>query len=172
MSSNQDAHGRSLIIRAVSVGDADELAQLVNLPGFRYGTLRTPFHSIDWMRRRLENAPPGLVNIVAEMDGKIVGEAGLHRLEGRRQHVATIGMGVHDDFQGRGIGTALLTSLMDAADNWLAIRRLELTVYADNSSALHLYEKLGFKREGHLIDFAFRAGTFVDAVAMGRVLPR
>jgi putative acetyltransferase len=57
-------------------------------------------------------------------------------------------MGVHDDFNGRGIGSALLAELIEAADEWLAIKRLELTVFTDNAPAIRLYEKFGFEMEG------------------------
>jgi len=80
-------------------------------------------------------------------------------------------MGVHDDYQGRGIGTALMTALIDAADNWHAIKRLELTVFTDNVRAIRLYERFGFEREGILRAFAFRAGAYADALAMARVRP-
>lgn len=48
----------------------------------------------------------------------------------------------------KGIGTALLQEIVDAADNWLGFRRLELAVFADNAPAIRLYEKFGFEREG------------------------
>ena len=103
------------------------------------------------------------------LDRQIVGNAGLNRLAGRRVHVGQIGMGVHDDFTGRGIGSALLAALINAADNWLAIKRVELTVYVDNAPAIRLYEKFGFETEGRLSAFAFRNGDYVDAFTMARL---
>lgn len=98
-----------------------------------------------------------------------MGKANLQQFDGRRQHVGTIGIGVHDDFQGKGIGSTLLAALVDAADNWLALTRVELVVNADNLAAIRLYEKAGFEREGLLKAYAFRAGGYVDALAMARL---
>jgi putative acetyltransferase len=78
-------------------------------------------------------------------------------------------MGVHDDFIGRGIGAALLGELVEAADNWLAITRLELTVFTDNIPAIRLYEKFGFETEGTHKAFAFRHGIYADVFAMARL---
>lgn len=43
---------------------------------------------------------------------------------------------------------ALLTKILDLADNWLMLERVELGVLETNSKAKSLYEKLGFVEEG------------------------
>jgi putative acetyltransferase len=90
-------------------------------------------------------------------------------LNGRQLHVATLGLGVHDAWTGRGIGTALLTALIDSADNWLGIWRLQLVVYVDNAPALRLYRRFGFEVEGTHRAYALRDGQYVDAYAMARI---
>jgi putative acetyltransferase len=62
-----------------------------------------------------------------------------------------------------------MAALLNHADRWLGLQRVELTVYADNARAIGLYEKHGFVREGLHRDFAFRDGTFVEALAMARL---
>ena len=156
-------------IRATRPSDAEGIASIANLPGFRAGTLRLPFQSVEETQQWLDKPAPGSTRLVAVLDRQIVGNAGLNRLAGRRVHVGQIGMGVHDDFTGRGIGSALLAALIDAADNWLAIKRVELTVYIDNAPAIRLYEKFGFETEGRLKAFAFRNGDYVDAFTMARL---
>lgn len=156
-------------IRATRPSDAEGIASIANLPGFRAGTLRLPFQSVEETQQWLDKPAPGSTRLVAVLDRQIVGNAGLNRLAGRRVHVGQIGMGVHDDFTGRGIGSALLAALIDAADNWLAIKRVELTVYVDNAPAIRLYEKFGFETEGRLSAFAFRNGDYVDAFTMARL---
>lgn len=60
-------------------------------------------------------------------------------------------------------------ALIDLADNWLMLVRLELTVFADNERAVHLYESLGFEREGIRRKAAVRNGVYMDEIAMARI---
>jgi len=156
-------------ICALAPEDLDGLTALLNLPGFRFGTARLPFTPRAVVEARINSSDPNQFQLVAEHAGAIVGSASLFRGNGRRAHVGVVGMGVHDDHVGRGIGTALLQALLDLADNWLDLRRLELTVYVDNDRAIRLYERAGFATEGRLADHAFRDGAYVDAFAMARL---
>jgi putative acetyltransferase len=157
-------------VRAVEPEDWPDIAELFDQPSVIAGTLQLPFATRDVRRKRLEAPPPpGLLRLGALVEGKLIGMAGLTRLENRRAHVGTIFMAVHDAFQGRGAGGALMQALTDMADRWLNLSRIELTVYADNARAIGLYERFGFVREGLHRDYAFRDGAFVDALAMARV---
>jgi putative acetyltransferase len=76
---------------------------------------------------------------------------------------------VRDDWQGKGVGTALMQAAVGLADNWLNLVRLELEVFTDNEPAVKLYKKFGFVVEGTLSRFAFRDGQYVDTLAMARI---
>lgn len=163
------ADAAAFSIRATRLTDLEQITLLVNLPHYRAGTLRLPFQSLEQTQKWLESLGTNTLSIVGEIEGQIVGLAGLHRFDGRRAHAAFVGMGVHDDFVGRGIGKALLGALIDAADNWLNIKRIELTVFTDNTPAIRLYEKFGFETEGLLRANAFKEGRYADVFAMARV---
>lgn len=158
-----------LTIRARSLADAASITDLHNLPGYRWGTMRLPYHSVEEVRRGIEQQASQVTSLVAILEAVVVGDIALIPAKGRRAHVATIGMGVHDDYRRLGIGRALLGEVTAIADDWLNIRRLELTVYADNEAAIGLYESYGFNVEGRMMDYAFRAGRYVDALAMARI---
>jgi len=85
-----------------------------------------------------------------------------------RRHRGVLGMGVIADWRGRGVGAALLTAALDLASRRDFIR-IELDVHADNGTAIALYEKFGFVREGVQSDGALIDGRFVDVVLMARV---
>ena len=161
-----------ILIRAQEPQDMADITELLNQPRAVWGTLQLPFTSVESRVKRFESAPAGRTPLVAVIDGKVIGNATLQRLEGRRGHVGTIGMAVHDAFAGRGAGSALLRALIEQADRWLGLSRIELTVWTDNPRAIALYERFGFEREGLLRSFAFRDGEYVDALAMARLAPR
>lgn len=158
-----------LFIRASRPGDYEQMAAMLNQPGVRRGTLRLPHTRPEEVRSWLEKPSDGGLQLVAERHGVILGAAGLHRQAGRRHHVAMLGMSVHDAYQRQGIGKTLLRELIDAADNWLNITRIELTVFTDNAGAIALYETAGFVTEGVHKAYAFRDGAFADVLAMARI---
>jgi L-phenylalanine/L-methionine N-acetyltransferase len=158
-----------LTIRALEAEDCAAIAELIALPKVRWGTLRLPFSSREQTRKWIEAKADVNTSIVAVLDGRLVGQAGVNRFTGRRRHVGGIGLCVHDDYCSRGIGSALVGTLVDVADNWLDLRRLELTVYVDNEPAIRLYKKFGFVIEGTRRADAFRGGVYADSYAMARI---
>ena len=161
----------SLVLRAARPDDAEGIAALANLPVYRRGTLRLPFQSVAETRAFLEKRGSDNKLLVAELDGVIVGNAGLTPFAGARAHAGGIGMGVHDDWRGHGIGNALLAALIEVADNWLGLRRLELNVFDDNAAAIALYRKFGFEIEDKYRAYALRDGMLRDSLAMARLAP-
>jgi putative acetyltransferase len=143
---------------------------IMRCPGVVAGTLQLPWRSLDYTRQRFGAASDGRHALVALVDDRVVGQLDLEVQHGpRRRDVGKFGMAVHDDFQGRGVGSALMAAMVELADGWLGLRRLELEVWADNPAAIHLYEKFGFVIEGTGRQFGRRAGELVDAHYMARL---
>ncbi len=163
----------AITIRRALVTDAEAIQATFSSPKAMAGTLQLPYPSADAWRKRLGDTSADDYLLVAEIDGDVVGNLGLHMASKspRRRHVGLIGMSVRDDWHRRGVGTALLAAALDLADNWINYTRLELTVYTDNAAALALYRKFGFQIEGTLKNFAFRRGRFIDAHTMARLAP-
>ena len=158
-----------VVIRAARIADCDDLYAVNACPGVVWGTLQLPYVSMDVIRKRLEEPSSDTYTLVADVDGRVVGNLRLLRRKGRLAHVADLGMSVHDDHQDQGIGTALVEAAIDMADNWLNLKRVELDVYTDNARAIHLYKKFGFEIEGTRRALSFREGEYVDAYAMARL---
>jgi putative acetyltransferase len=159
-----------ILIRAMEPSDLPDVTEAWNQPNAYAGTLQLPYTSLESRERRHAAGPPDATRLVAIVDGKAVGMIFLVReANPRRSHAASLGMAVHDAYAGRGVGTALMAAIVDLADNWLQVRRLELSVYADNARAIALYERFGFEREGVGRAYAWRDGAYVDSLNMGRL---
>lgn len=81
------------------------------------------------------------------------------------QHVGTLGMGVHIDSRGRGIGEQLLRKTLEHSLQ-KGIFRVSLQARADNLKAIRLYERVGFVHEGIARAGLRFDGIYYDAVRM------
>ena len=168
------SRGWAVIVRHTEPDDHEALVRIFSGPRTIAGTLQLPFPSAEKWRQRLSEPPGGMFSLVACVDDEVVGEISLHTTptRWRMRHVASISMAVRDDWQGKGVGTALMQAVIDLADNWLNLTRIELRVYTDNVPAIALYEKFGFEIEGTHRRLAFRNGEYVDGYSMARIVDR
>lgn len=93
-------------------------------------------------KKELEN--PMAKYLVAEVDNKVIGFAGLWKIcdEGHITNIA-----VHPNYRGNGIGSKLVESLINNSNSWY-INSLTLEVRSSNIVAQNLYKKYGFEQEG------------------------
>jgi len=163
-------------IRPIRIEDAEGINTLRRMPGVFENILGIPSERIQRNVEYIQSNPSNLHQLVAVVNEgtseKVVGTAGLsvntnHRL----RHSGLIGIMIHKDYQGNGIGRALMEALIDIADNWLMLVRLELTVFTDNVRAIELYEKCGFEKEGVRRCAAIRSGVYTDDFIMSRIHP-
>ena len=119
-----------------------------------------PYVSLSEWESKLSKASPHATSLVAVNDeGGVVGHAALHISPAlRRRHVADFMIAVRDDYQGLGVGRQLTGAILDLADNWLNLKRVALSVFTDNETAIHLYKSFGFQVEGESPFYAFRDG--------------
>ena len=101
--------------------------------------------------------------LVTECAGDVLAYAGLCAYPPSDSYVQTIA--VAPGHQGHGLGTTLLTQLIDESTR-RGCKNLDLEVRADNERAIALYERHGFQRVGLRRRYYQPSG--VDAVVMRR----
>ncbi len=89
------------------------------------------------------------VELVAIIDGRIVGSAGVSAVRSRRKvaHRARFGISVLKEYWGMGIGRVLMETCIGCALR-AGYAQLELEVVADNERAVSLYRRAGFEEYG------------------------
>ena len=111
---------------------------------------------------------PSNIEILAVVDGKVAGSAGIGMVKDRdkTRHRADFGISVLKDFWGNGIGSALTEACIECAKE-AGYLQLELEAVSENESALRLYRKYGFVEYGrNPKGFLTRAGKWQELVLM------
>lgn len=86
----------------------------------------------------------------------------------RKRHKGKISIAVDTNFQGMGIGSLLMDEMLDFAEKWLMLKKLELTVLIKNEKAINLYIKKGFEKEGLLKKDCVVDGIYEDVYLMAK----
>ncbi|GAC1378369.1 MAG: GNAT family N-acetyltransferase [Ktedonobacteraceae bacterium] len=162
-----------ITIRPLRLEDASDIHELMHMPNVLWGTSLLPSTPSNIWLNIIQNwvQDERMHVFVADIAGKVAGIVSVHVSTGRESHVGDIAMAVHDKHQGQGIGKMLMLTVIDLADNWLNLVRLELDVYTDNERALRLYKNFDFEIEGRKRLDAFRGGSYIDSYMMARVRP-
>ncbi|MDQ0200138.1 GNAT family N-acetyltransferase [Neobacillus ginsengisoli] len=158
-------------IRAIQIQDAKGIHRIYTQEAVLQYMVFLPSMRVDAVENRIRNLGPNQFEFVAEIDGNVVGFVGLTQGQGRRSHAGDLFIGVDSEYHNKGIGKALLTKMLDLADNWLMLERVELGVLTINPGAKALYEKFGFAVEGVRKGSLKTGGKFINEIIMSRFRP-
>ncbi|XMB72318.1 GNAT family N-acetyltransferase [Mycoplasmatota bacterium WC30] len=92
-------------------------------------------------------------NFIGKVDGKVVCTAGIQGNARKRvEHNVTLGISILKDYWNIGIGGHMMNHILNYCRTTKLIKNVVLEVREDNVHAIHLYEKLGFKKIGVFTD--------------------
>lgn len=110
------------------------------------------------------------VKLFCFVEGKFAGVTDIHRdtsLLTRRLHSGIFGIIVSKEFRGEGVGTQLITSIVQEAKKHISgLKLIKLDCFANNEPAMALYKKVGFVEAGRIPKALFRQGEYTDEVHM------
>jgi len=114
------------------------------------------------------NIKRGVPQLVAVEDGRVLGWC--DTLPGDANlgtaHIGRLGMGVIQSHRGQGLGRRLAEATLQRARE-RGFEKIELGVFASNTAAIALYQKLGFVEEGRKVRGRKYDGIYDDLVLMG-----
>jgi RimJ/RimL family protein N-acetyltransferase len=100
-----------------------------------------------------------------EVDGELIGEAGLHRID-HFSRACELGIGIGREFWGKGFGQDAVRTLVEYAFEHLNMNRVGLYVLAEDPRAVGAYRKAGFVEEGRIRQHAWVRGRYEDELVM------
>jgi putative acetyltransferase len=162
--------GRTIILRFLVYEDKKGIVEFfasLSTKALEWGNPPYTDEVVDRWISNLEN----MMALVAVYDRRIVGLAMIGKgTRERRRGVGDLAMYLHQDFQNAGLGTAMLSRLLNLAEKE-GLHRIGIRVVADNKIAIRLYEKFGFRGEGILKESYFgQDKRYHDELVMGLVL--
>lgn len=161
----------SVVLRALEPGDLPALYTYRNDPETTRELVGFSVHYshaalAGWLASHAARTDEALWAIAARADDTCIGHVGLYQLD-HRIRKASFGILIGDPgSRGHGIGKAVTRAVVEYGFAELNLHRIELDVLATNARAIHIYETLGFQREGVLRHAQFRDGAYVDLVLM------
>lgn len=122
--------------------------------------------------RRATLVGGGYPYLVAEVDGVVAGYAYAGAYRPRPAYGATVedSIYIRPEMQGRGIGTALLEQLIDAAARQGYRQMVAVIGDRENHGSRALHARLGFVLTGTLRSVGWKHGRWLDCVLMQRSL--
>jgi ribosomal-protein-alanine N-acetyltransferase len=165
--------GERVYLRPLERADLNEryLNWLNDAEVMRYmetGTFPTTVHDLDKFYQDVTGSKSQV--ILAVIDNKSdqhIGNVKLGPIHWVHRY-ASFGMLIGDkEFWGKGVGQEATTLAVEYGFYRLNLRRIDLGVFAEHTSAVRCYEKVGFKVEGTLRQDLFQGGEYKDRLWMG-----
>lgn len=167
-------HGEKIMLREYMIEDLPSARAWVNdeqvtgMLSHRFLPPQTYDMTEEYYRAVISGSAAGYHFVIADkQSGDYIGQVDLFNLQ---QIDRTVDMGIvignPRDF-GKGYGSEAVSLVLRFAFQDANLRRVCLTVDADNPRAIRVYEKNGFVREGVLRKHNFVRGAYRDIVQMG-----
>jgi L-amino acid N-acyltransferase YncA len=132
----------------------------------------TPPTVAELKSRREAVLASGLPYLVAEIDGQVRGYcyATAYRPRPAYRHTIEDSVYVAQRFEGLGIGSALLSALIQRSEAGPWRQMIAVIGNSGNAGSIALHRRLGFTNAGTLLYVGFKLGQWVDTVLMQRPL--
>lgn len=165
--------GERIILRAVERKDIDSIMEYWNTYESRIGQgLYTPESRLqreEWIDQTHKQAKEGIgytFAIINKKSEEFLGTCSLKRINFVNRG-AFLSISIHNPVNhNKGYGTDAMKCLLRFGFEILNLHRIELHVYDFLKRAIHVYEKLGFKKTGIRREASFIAGEYRNDLVM------
>lgn len=170
-------NGQGVLLRSPQRQDLDELLRYVNALSQEdtflvlSGEVISREEELDYLDKIIHDSEIGnRFQIFAFVEKTLIANAEVRRVTKSRRrelHVGEIAISVTKEWRDQGIGQIILRTLIEEAPK-MGLKILTLTAFANNTRAIELYKKLGFKIAGEIPKAIYYKGEFVGHIHMYR----
>ncbi len=162
-----------LEISQATKADATAMIEYLNIVGGESDNLLFGANgftmSVEDEERFLENMAKSATSamLIGKIDGEVVSTAGITSSPRERiAHIAELGISVKQKYWGEGIGSHMMSAVIDFCRGNGVTEVIHLGVKEDNKVARRLYEKFGFVEVGRHKNFFKISDKYYDEILM------
>lgn len=162
--------GQHVYLRPINVEDTQWYYESLYDPETRKLTGTQKHFTKEQIARYIENkshdSSSVLLLIATRESDTLIGDIALQSIDPANRN-ANIRIAISQKAQtGKGYGTEAIKLMLDYGFGVLNLHRIELNVFSYNERAIHVYEKIGFKREGVQRDALYYNHKYYDSIVM------
>ncbi|PIS31026.1 MAG: hypothetical protein COT43_00530 [Candidatus Marinimicrobia bacterium CG08_land_8_20_14_0_20_45_22] len=163
--------GNKCYLRPATLEDAEFISVGENCPAVR----ETLFLALpmdiekerEKLRQQLASKETILFTIVDKITDQPIGQTAFVRVDYISSATVFYIAILDPEFWGKGAGTEASQMMVDYAFETLNINRIQLHVFAGNTAAIKIYQKIGYIKEGVLRQAMYHHGEYCDFWVMG-----
>ncbi|MBZ0204735.1 MAG: GNAT family N-acetyltransferase [Flavobacteriales bacterium] len=167
-----EIRGKKVVLRAIEVGDLEQLNVWANDPDIQHGlggwhfpTSMNDQHK--WFDQLSVHSLNQRFAIHTEQQG-LIGTTNLMEIDWKNRHAHHGLMLGNKDTRGKGLGLDVVMAVMRYAFEDLGFNRLDGSIIEHNTASMKLYlGKCGWKEEGRQRNWYYRQGRFWDRIIVG-----
>ncbi|MGE7932485.1 N-acetyltransferase family protein [Viridibacillus arvi] len=167
-------NGNEVTIKEATKNDAQQMINFYNVVGGETDFLsfgKNEFNrDVEEYKKFIDSTSleQNSIILIATLKDEIIGIASINSSQkDRTKHVGTLGIVVSEQLIGQGLGRKLMEELLNWATSNGVTKKISLVTREDNTSAIELYEKLGFEKEGLIKNDNFINGVYYNTLVMG-----
>jgi RimJ/RimL family protein N-acetyltransferase len=171
--------GHEIIVRYPTIEDAQILMDYINRLSaeqtfiLMQGEQKTLKEETEFLQEKIDHIEAGrAVFLLLFIDGTLAGVSGIDQKGLALSPQGDFGISLADAYRGKGYGRRLMQCTCSEAEARLPISLIILTLFSNNTSALHLYESEGFIECGRIPNAILHRGELVDEIVMYRPVHR
>ncbi|MFJ6414343.1 GNAT family N-acetyltransferase [Terribacillus saccharophilus] len=159
---------KSALVRQLVRNDWERVRDIYKI-GIESGNATFETNAPDW--EYWNNGKLSFGRLVAEIEGKIAGWVALSPYSSRQVYsgIVEVGIYVDPDFQGNGIGSALLETVLRVCEKE-GVWTVQASIFPENDASLALHQKFDFRVVGRREKIAQLNGKWRDVVLMEKRL--
>jgi RimJ/RimL family protein N-acetyltransferase len=161
--------GEKVYLRPIGLDDTDLYFRMLFHPEERRLTGTQKSFTREQIYRYIEgkSQDPGslLLLIALRETDEVIGDIALQSIDSYNRN-ANIRIAVMQQYQGKGYGSEAMKLMLDYGFGIVNLHRIELNVFSYNERAIHVYEKLGFKKEGVQREALYYDHAYHDSIIM------